>query len=75
MGRVNDFRRIQGALADRTVFQGYKTEREDKTFLREHKKRGNEADMDSAYSLAVVLSSKGTDKKHGDVIYQFYFRY
>jgi hypothetical protein len=75
MGRVNRIGGVQRPVADRTVFQGGKTKPEDKTVLRELKECGNDTNLDSPYSLFVVLSAEGTNKKHGDVVYQFYFGY
>jgi hypothetical protein len=75
MGLVNGVGGVQRPVADRTVFQGDKTKPEDKTVLWELKKRCNDTNMDSAHSVSVVLSVEGTNKKYGDVIYEFYFRY
>jgi hypothetical protein len=75
VGCVNCIGGVQRPLADRTVFQGDKAKPEDKTILRKHKKCGNDTNLDSAHSVSVILSSEGTNKKHGAVIYKFYFRY
>jgi hypothetical protein len=74
MGGVNRIGGVQRPMADRVIFQSDKTELEDKTVLREFKKCGNDTTMDSAHSISIVLSSEDANKKHGDVIYQFYFR-
>jgi hypothetical protein len=39
------------------------------------KECGTDTNLDSSYSLFVVLFSEGTNKKYGNVVYQFYFRY
>jgi hypothetical protein len=75
MGGDNRIGGIQRPLADRIVFQDDKTKPEDKTFLRELKKCGSDTNPDSPHRVFVVLSAEGANKKHGDVIYQFYFRY
>jgi hypothetical protein len=62
-------------VVDRTIFQGDKTKLEDKTVLQKLKKCGNAPNLDSPHSLSDVLFSEGANKKYGDVVYQFYFRY
>jgi hypothetical protein len=75
MGSIDRIGGVQRPPADRTVFQGGKAESENKTILRKLKKRGNDTNLDSAHSVSVVLSFEGANKKHGDVIYQFYLCY
>jgi hypothetical protein len=75
VGSVNGIGGVQRPLADRTVFQGDKAKPEDKTILRKLKKCGNDTNLDSAHSVSVVLSSEGTNKKHGAIIYEFHLRY
>jgi hypothetical protein len=63
---------IQGAVADRVIFQRDKTELEDKEVLREFKECGNDPSMDSVDSIPFILCVEGENKEFWDVVYQFY---
>jgi hypothetical protein len=65
-------RRIQRPLADRIIFQGGKTESENKTVLREFTERGADTNMDSVNSVPAFLFVKVPNEERGTLVYQFH---
>jgi hypothetical protein len=59
-------------VGDRIIFQGDKTESENKTVLWEFRERGADPNMDSIDSLSALLFVKGTIEGGVAFIYEFH---